>query len=84
MDHAYVVVMGDRPPLRVPDFALDVHTARGREMGRGAEHFYAEGAVVEPAAPVHDPYAERAIKVDERTDERRRRRRSGGGQQTLD
>ena len=52
VDHAYVVVMADRSPLEVPDCANDVHTARGREMGRGAEHFYTEGAVVEPVADV--------------------------------
>lgn len=27
---------------QIPDYALDVHTARGREMGRGGPHWYAE------------------------------------------
>jgi len=29
--------------LEVPDEALDMHTRRGRQMGRGWEHFTAEG-----------------------------------------
>jgi replication-associated recombination protein RarA len=32
----------------IPDYALDMHTRRGREMGRGRSHFYAEGARVVP------------------------------------
>lgn len=28
----------------VPDYALDKHTQRGRDMGRGVEHFWSEGA----------------------------------------
>jgi hypothetical protein len=27
----------------IPDFALDKHTAAGKRLGRGAEHFFAEG-----------------------------------------
>jgi len=33
----------DRP--KIPDYALDKHTKRGREMGRGDEHFNKIGAV---------------------------------------
>ena len=54
VEHAYVVAMGDRPAVDVPDYALDKHTARGREMGRGMSHFYDAGAVVQPAADVDD------------------------------
>ena len=32
----------------IPDHALDMHTRRGQEMGRGIEHFLTEGAVVDP------------------------------------
>ena len=32
----------------VPDWALDKHTARGRAMGRGTEHFREHAAVLEP------------------------------------
>lgn len=35
--------------LDIPDHALDQHTRRGKQMGRGHEHFLAEGAkVVQP------------------------------------
>lgn len=35
----------------VPDYALDMHTARGQEMGRGLRHFWEEGAIVQPELP---------------------------------
>jgi len=35
----------------IPDYALDMHTAKGREMGRGKQHFYQEGARVAPELP---------------------------------
>ena len=67
VEHAYVVAMRRRGPrVDVPDYALDKHTARGREMGRGMSHFYDAGAVVQPAADVDDPYAARARQIDER------------------
>jgi hypothetical protein len=45
VDHAFMVVYeGERKPLEVPDVALDRHTRRGREMGRGLDHFFEEGA----------------------------------------
>jgi replication-associated recombination protein RarA len=37
---------GGRP--EVPDHALDMHTRRGRQLGRGIEHFLSEGARVDP------------------------------------
>lgn len=37
---------GVRPDI--PDHALDMHTRRGRQMGRGVEHFLTEGAQVAP------------------------------------
>lgn len=33
---------GYRP--EIPDWALDKHTKRGRQMGRGGRHFFTEGA----------------------------------------
>lgn len=33
--------------LEVPDYALDMHTQRGRAMGRGEETFWPEGARLE-------------------------------------
>jgi len=31
---------------QIPDYALDIHTRRGKKMGRGLDHFYQEGAMV--------------------------------------
>ena len=43
----------------IPDFALDKHTQRGKQMGRGFEHFFAEGAVLANEVG-KDPYLELA------------------------
>jgi len=32
----------------IPDYAIDMHTARGQEMGRDVRHFLEEGARVSP------------------------------------
>jgi replication-associated recombination protein RarA len=40
-----VVASGERLP-EVPDVAYDMHTRRGRELGRGIRHFLHEGAIV--------------------------------------
>jgi replication-associated recombination protein RarA len=32
----------------IPDYALDMHTARGQAMGRGPQHFYEEGSRIAP------------------------------------
>lgn len=34
--------------LPIPDFALDTHTKRGREMGRGMEHFRSDASKLVP------------------------------------
>jgi replication-associated recombination protein RarA len=67
VDHATMIqYRGQRPALEVPDHALDRHTARGRSLGRGREHFFDEGARLENAAPLDDPYAAeaRALRPD--------------------
>ncbi len=65
VDTAYVVVsQRDRPCLEIPDYALDMHTRRGRQLGRGAAHFYDEGAVLRNEAPIDDPYYEEARLID--------------------
>ena len=59
VDHAVMAVYeGARERLEVPDWALDRHTARGRRIGRGQQHFFDEGAVLANAADLDDPYAE--------------------------
>ena len=46
----------------VPDFAIDMHTKRGAEMGRGYEHFMKEASRVENAIAPSDPsYRERIM-----------------------
>lgn len=39
----------------IPDVALDKHTARGRRMGRGQEHFLSEGQHIENASDLFEP-----------------------------
>jgi hypothetical protein len=41
--------MGARQAMRmeIPDHALDMHTARGRRMGRGKQHFLDEAGRLE-------------------------------------
>jgi len=39
-----------RLKLDIPDYALDQHTMRGKQMGRAGEHFWEEGAKVHPQA----------------------------------
>ena len=46
---ARAVERGLRPVI--PDYALDLHTRRGQEMGRGLRHFLLEGAQVAPQLP---------------------------------
>lgn len=49
------------PRLEMPDYALDMHTRRGKQMKRGLEHFWEEGALLNPVADVEDPYFEKYI-----------------------
>jgi replication-associated recombination protein RarA len=46
----------------VPDYAVDMHTARGAAMGRGFHHFFTEGAHVAPELADRDTtYRERIL-----------------------
>jgi replication-associated recombination protein RarA len=59
----------------VPDFAFDMHTQKGKAMGRGMEHFYTESIRVDhvPTDPPHrlemlidrgqDPWQEKARRL---------------------
>ena len=52
---------GERLP-EVPDVAYDMHTKRGREMGRDIHHFLHEGSIVEPEWEERDrSYRERLL-----------------------
>lgn len=47
----------------IPDYALDMHTRRGQEMGRDRKHFYQEASKVSPEKPdKNDKY--RALLLD--------------------
>lgn len=50
----YLAAYDDPQPLadRIPDYAFDMHTARGRRLGRGLEHFEQEAAKLENPAPI--------------------------------
>lgn len=48
----------------IPDYALDMHTARGQELGRGLAHFFKEGARVSPELPNREAgYRERLLEL---------------------
>ncbi len=38
----------------IPDYALDMHTAEGQKMGRGARHFFEVGTQLHPEMPDRD------------------------------
>lgn len=45
----FVIAVGTDPSHReVPDFAYDKHTAKGKAMGRGFDHFFEVGAIIHP------------------------------------
>ena len=48
-----------RQPV-IPDFALDMHTEKGRAMGRDFKHFLAEGSRVENELQVDENYKARS------------------------
>ena len=45
----------------IPDFALDMHTEKGREMGRDFKHFLAEGSRVENELEVDENFKNRLL-----------------------
>ncbi len=66
VDNALVVMYeGDRRGAlnrEIPDYALDKHTQRGKQMRRGHAHFWDEGARIENAFGL-DKYEERAREI---------------------
>jgi replication-associated recombination protein RarA len=69
VDHALMWACATDEPLDVPDVALDRHTRKGRQMGRGWAHFWSEGALLaDPATgeltydgSMPDPFRERVV-----------------------
>lgn len=65
VDHALITFFeGDRNQLKrdIPDWALDVHTSRGRFLGRGCEHFFSVGASLKNSY-LDDVYESRAKEI---------------------
>lgn len=64
-DSFHAVAWDEHQRIRkaIPDYALDKHTARGRAMGRGLDHFMTEGAKLsnEDAENYPDIYLEAAL-----------------------
>lgn len=57
----HVISEGTRLP-QIPDYALDSHTRRGREMNRGFRHFFDEGCLVDNEVPGRDTtYRQRVL-----------------------
>jgi replication-associated recombination protein RarA len=61
-DHAKMWSYSDHVDRReIPDFALDKHTKRGKSMGRGFDHFWDVGTLLDnEPADVPDGYVDRA------------------------
>jgi hypothetical protein len=47
----------------IPGYALDMHTMKGKAMGRGLDHFRREGAKLIPSPTEPDPYIEEAYRL---------------------
>jgi replication-associated recombination protein RarA len=92
VDHALIAVGNDEEVRPVPDEAKDHHTAAGKRMGRGVEHFYEEASLLadldtgelSPAPVLEDPYRDRARTVAHAVSRGSSSGRSGPGQLQLD
>jgi len=50
--------------LKIPDYAIDKHTRRGRTVRRGWDHFFAEGSKLANETTTYpNPYTERAKEI---------------------
>jgi replication-associated recombination protein RarA len=47
----------------IPDYALDMHTMKGKAMGRGLDHFRSEGAKLVPEPTEPDLFVEEAYRL---------------------
>lgn len=70
----FQAVVSKMPQPPVPDYALDKHTTRGKALGRGAQHWVAEGCVLDSPSRsltlLRDrSYAEEARKIWESGDD---------------
>jgi replication-associated recombination protein RarA len=58
----YGEIQHEDKKLPIPDYALDMHTLRGKKMGRGIEHFFSEGTKLNKE-PYENPYTEKAKEI---------------------
>jgi replication-associated recombination protein RarA len=58
----YGRVQHENMRLPIPNYALDMHTSRGQRMGRGLDHFFAEGCKLNNAA-FENPYTKKAKEI---------------------
>lgn len=54
-----IMYEGPRERREIPSYCRDMHTRAGRVRGRGVEHFFSTGAVLENKA-LDDPHEARA------------------------
>jgi replication-associated recombination protein RarA len=79
-DHALMVVYyGERKPVKMPDYALDKHTAAGARKGRSWDHFFEVGTQLANRAKLVDPYEQEGREA--MSSKPKRRRRVGFGDQ---
>ena len=65
-DEFQIVMYGRREDglkIDIPDYALDMHTGKGRALKRGAEHFWNEGVKLENELGLENPYTEEAVNI---------------------
>ena len=65
-DEFQIVIYGRKEQgwkLEIPDYALDMHTGRGRNMKRGADHFWSEGVKLDNESKVRNTYTEEAVRI---------------------
>jgi replication-associated recombination protein RarA len=62
VDNLLTVIYNDETKPEIPDYALDMHTYRGKKVGRGIDHFFNEGAKLNNQA-FEDPYEKQAYEV---------------------
>ena len=55
---------GLAPDRDIPDVALDKHTARGKHLRRGWDHFFEEGTLLEPHEPDEEEIKYRELAYD--------------------
>jgi len=68
MDHAITVYwdMLKTEYLEIPDYAFDMHTRKGKSMGRGLKYFYEESVLINNANKLQgeEDMEERALAID--------------------